>query len=124
MKELDGEAKIIDIYYKYKEKKMTPAEVKRTRMQIRQLLDSGYNFEEIEKALNYIIVNPPPNGFYSFGFLNHVIGEILIKIAIKESKPPDKVSFDVPITQNEDIIESNKDKVKRKNTKVKGTLDF
>ncbi len=119
-----SEETIIDVYYQYRDRKMTSAEVKRTRMQIRQLVEGGYTLEEVERALKYVILNPPPNGFYSFGFLNHVIGEVLIKIAIKENKPPDKTSFDVPIINNEDVVQSNKEKFNKKSSKVKGTLDF
>ena len=48
------------------------------------LLKAGYTKEQIIETIDYLLLNPPKNGFNSIAYIQYVINEILIKIKVKK----------------------------------------
>lgn len=119
MGELKGKQLIMDIFYQYREKKMTPAECSKTMKQINELEASGYSLDDIENALRYTINHPPKDGFHSFGFLLFTIGETLTKLKLDDLKfiQPEERPFEECI---EEAMEDNRKKYEKSKAQVKG----
>jgi hypothetical protein len=52
----------------------------------KNLINAGFSSDDIIKGIDWLIANPPRNGFSSLGYLSYVLDDILIVIKANEIK--------------------------------------
>lgn len=86
------------------------------------LFDTGFTFDEVKSVIDYLVDNPPRNGFHSLGLLGYVMEEILIKIKAKEVKEQQQMQWQHYEDLNKHDDYSNMQKFQQNNKpKVKGS---
>lgn len=87
VKELNEAAKTVAKHFFEKtERKATSGLFMQQFALARQLINDGFRPEEIMQGIDWLIANPPRNGFHSIGYLAYVLDDILIKTRITEMK--------------------------------------
>lgn len=109
-------AKDIAIYFfKSINKKAKSKDYAITIKQAKYLIDLGYSLEDIALAIDYYVENPPPNGFYSLGYLNKSMEVALVekKLDIEKQKLKEMESEQ---KNRGEINEKNREKIRRNNS--------
>ena len=104
-------------------RKATPALFGQSLGQVKTLLLSGFTEEEIKKGIDYLVENPPKNGFRSLGFLSYCLDDILLKIKVKELR--ERASGVITqINETQEATNNVQKFLNQKEVKVKGTGKF
>jgi hypothetical protein len=113
------EQEIAEYFYDNYLHKATQKVFMQNKSSAKALLNAGYTKEEIISCIDYLIANPPRNGFQSLAYLQYVINDVLIKLKAKELQRASELHIEVSQHEDTNNIEKFNNMPK---SKIKGVF--
>ena len=118
-KTLGAQAKeLVFLFFEKMELKYLNKDIMIAVSKAKNLLKSGYTFDEIKYVIDYCVEHPPEKGIYSFGFIEYKMNEVLaLKKTLDKQKEKEK-ALEKKEFNDYGINISNKNKVKAREVNV------
>jgi len=106
--------RLASYFFTLKNAKTTPAMMRMSIGQARNLINAGYTENEISDCILYTFNHPPRSGFKSIGWLSYTIADTLNKVKVMKMKQ-EQIEKPKAETTLVDVKELNKNKVSKEN---------
>lgn len=111
--------KLVLFFYEKTGLRFTNRDIMIAVQNAKNLLKSGYSYDEIKETIEYCVTNPPPKGIYSFGFISYEINKVLATLNSKKKEEKREKAIDTTKFNDYGLGKvSNKDKLKPREVKV------